>query len=80
MWEELTRRAANRLAGTLALPAPTPPQMRVRTRRSQMLAASALTAPALGQRRAGAGADRREAQPPRPRWLGLRLSFQYFGS
>ena len=40
---------SNRLAGSSALPAPTPPVMRVRIRRSQMPAASVLTAPALGQ-------------------------------
>ena len=43
-----------RVVGRIVLPAPTPPQMRVRVRRLQMPAASVLTAPALGQLRRSA--------------------------
>jgi len=44
---------SNRLTRRIALPAPTPPDLRGRVRRSETPAGSMLTAPALGQLRRG---------------------------
>ena len=44
-------RQTNRVAGRIALPAPTTPAVRVRFRRFQMPDVSMLIPPALGQRR-----------------------------
>src|SRR5208337_2730498 len=62
---------SNRLAGLIALPPPAAPVLRVRIRRSQMPAASVLTAPARGQRRRDGPASYRMASVSCP-----RLSFR----
>jgi len=47
---------ANRVGGSIVLPAPAPPEQRVGVRRFQMPAAPVLTAPAQGQLRRSAPA------------------------
>jgi len=56
----------NLVAAQIALAAPAPPDQRVRVQRSQMPAASLLTAPALGQRRRDDPAQGRAGGSPSP--------------
>jgi hypothetical protein len=56
----------NRPAGAIALPAPTPSDIRVHFRRSEMTAASVLNAPAQGPAPPGGPADRRAGGSPQP--------------